>query len=211
MINEKYNQKYLKSIREEFNRKINFKEKYAAYVNKTAKTVFSSGALDNSFYGLYEPHEDLKMLFDHTRLGTVTTDGKNIDFKYYLDRDGNVLMTERYDPTSQYPDKLVNTIFVEYKKRQVNAIFCKGKTGNISTIAQCKLDLFDRLIRYVECTVGVDEYPYVYSVTRFKRALGRVKIKRSVYSIWQEGDKTLLSEKEYVYAFGKLREKANHN
>ena len=207
MINKKTNLKYLSYIREEFNQRINFEQKYAAYTARAVRTLCSSGATKNSLYGLFAPHEDVQILFDRSELGEVTTDEKNIDFKYYFDSRDRLILIERFDPTSQYNNKLVNTIFVEYKKRRIKVLFCKGKTGNVQTIAECKLDLFDRVIRFLECTVGVDEYPYVYSVTRLKHALASIKIQRSVYSIWQAGDETLLSEKKYVYSFGKLREK----
>ena len=207
MINKKYIQKNIKFIREEFGRKLDFEEKYASHVGRAKYVRLSSGATKNSLYGLFPPHKHAQILIDSDNLGEVVADEKNIDFKYYLDASGDVIMIERFDPTSQYNSKLISTIFVEHKKREINSLFCKGKTGNISTVAQCKLDLFGRLIRYMECTCGVDGYPYVYSVMRLKHALGAIKIKHSVYSIWQEGDETLVSEKEYVFRNGKLKEK----
>ena len=207
MINKKHIQKDLEFIREEFNRTLFFDGKYTVHLERTKNMKLSSGAAKNSLYGLFPPHEDAQILLDASTLGELVTNEKNIDFKYYFDSHGKVILIERFDPTSQYNSKLVNTIFVEYEKRRINVLLCKGKTGNISTVAQCKLDLFGRLIRYMECTCGVNGYPYVYSVMRLKHVAGRKKIKHSVYSIWQEGDETLLSEREYVFKHGKLREK----
>ena len=207
MINKKYIKKNLKFIRKEFSRKLSFEEEYASHVKQAKYVLLSSGATTNSLYGLFPPHKHAQILIDNKKLGQITTVEKNIDFKYYLDSDGKVIMLERFDPTSQYNSKLISTIFVEHKKREINALFCKGKTGNISTVTQCKLDLYGRLIRYMECTCGVDGYPYVYSVTRLKHKLGKIKIKHSVYSIWQEGDEILVGEREYVFRNGKLREK----
>ena len=207
MINKKYNQKNLNFIREEFDRTLFFEGKYTTHIERAKDMKMSSGATKNSLYGLFPPHKDAQILLDRSQLGKITTNEKNIDFKYYFDDEGKVILIERYDPTSQYKDKLVNTIFVEYEKRQINVLFCKGKTGNISTVAECKLDLYGRLIRYLECTVGVDEYPYVYSVMRLQHIAKTVKIKHSVYSIWQEGDETLLSERKYTYKNGELRER----
>lgn len=208
MINKKYNQKNINFIRNEFNRTVSFEDKYAAHIKQAKDMKMSAGAAKNSLYGLYPPHKDAQILLDRSQLGEIVTDEKNIDFKYYFDGEGKVILIERYDPTSQYKDKLVNTIFVNHEqKRQINVLFCKGKTGNISTVAECKLDLYGRLIRYLECTVGVDEYPYVYSVLRLQYIAKTVKIKHSVYSIWQEGDETLLSERKYTYKNGELRER----
>ena len=204
MINEKNNQKYLKSLREEFNRTLYFEGKYITHVERARKIKMSAGATKNSLYGLFPPHKHVQILLDSSKLGKIVTTEKDIDFKYYFDADGKVILIERFDPTSQYNDKLVSTIFVEHEKRQINALFCKGKTGNISTVAQCKLDLYGRLVRYVECTCGVNGYPYLYSVLRLRHVAGRIKIKHSVYSIWQEGDGTLLSERKYTYRNGKL-------
>ena len=207
MINKKYNQQNIDFIREEFNRLVSFEEKYAEHVGRAVKMTQSSGATKNSLYGLYPPHKDVQILLNRSELGKITSEEKNIDFKYYFDDEGRVILIERYDSTSQYNDKLVSTIFVEYeRKRQINVVFCKAKTGNVSTVAQCKLDLYGRLIRYLECTVGVDEYPYVYSVMRLQHVAKTVKIKHSVYSVWQEGDETLQSERKYTYKNGELRE-----
>ena len=207
MINKKYIQKDLKYIRKEFNQKLDFEDEYASHVGRAKYVRLSSGATKNSLYGLFPPHKHAQILIDSSKLGEVVTDEKNIDFKYYFDVDGNVILLERFDPTSQYNAKLISTIFVEHKKRKINTLFCKGKTGNITTVAQCKLDLFGRLIRYMECTCGVDGYPYVYTVLRLKHTAGRIKIKQSVYSIWQARDETLESERSYVFKHGKLREK----
>ena len=207
MINKKYIKKDLNFIREEFNRTLFFDGKYTVHVEQAKTMKMSSGATKNSLYGLFPPHKDVQILLDGSKLGKITANEKNIDFKYYFDAEGRVILIERYDPTSQYNSKLINTIFIEHEKRQINALFCKGKTGNISTVAQCKLDLYGRLIRYMECTCGVGGYPYVYSVMRLRHIAGTVKIKHSVYSIWQEGDETLVSERKYAYRHGKLKEK----
>ncbi|MCH5159938.1 MAG: hypothetical protein J1F66_03710 [Clostridiales bacterium] len=205
MINKKYIQKDLNFIREEFNRKFFFDGKYTAHVDQSKDVKMSLGGR-NSLYGLFPPHKHVQILLDSENLGKIVCEEKNIDFKYYFDTDGKVILIERFDPTSQFDNKLVSTVFVEYEKREINTLFCKGKSGNISTVAQCKLDLYGRLIRYMECTCGVNGYPYVYSVMRLKHVAGTIKIKHSVYSIWQEGDETLVCERKYVFKHGKLRE-----
>lgn len=207
MISKKQNLKNLNSIREEFNRTLFFDGKYATHIERVAKVKMSAGATQNSLYGLFPPHSDINLLADRTKLGKIVESDKDVDFKYYFDKHGRVILIERFDPTSQYSDKLVATIFVEHEvRRKINVLFCKGRTENISTVAECKLDLYGRLIRYTECTCGVNGYPYVYSVMRLRHRGERVKIKRSVYSIWQDGDETKLSERKYAYKNGILRE-----
>ena len=198
MINKKTNQKYLNFIREEFNRTIFFDGMRASRVEQATKVTCSAGATKNSLYGLFPPHKDVNILLDGEKLGKTVDEDKNIDFKYYFDGDGKVIMIERFDPTSQYNDKFIGTVFVEHEKRTVNALICKGRTVNVSTVAQCKLDLYGRLIRYMECTCGVNGYPYVYSVMRLSHVAGSVRIQHSVYSIWQDGDPTTVSERKYV-------------
>lgn len=206
MINKKVNQKNLKFFREEFNRVIYFDGKYAAHLEQAVEMKMSSGAAKGSLYGIFPPHEEVNALLDAEKLGKLTTEPKNVDFKYYFDADGKVILIERFDPTSQYNDKLVNTIFVEYEKRRINVLFCKGRTESISTVAQCKLDLYGRLRAYLECTCGVNGFPYVYTVMRLTHAANSLTIRQSVYSIWQEGDETLMSERKFVLKNGKLRE-----
>ena len=208
MAIKKLDQKYINSIRKEFNRKLNFQAKYTVCVQCAAKTAMSAGATASSLYGLFPPHADVNVLTDVSRLGKVVSDGKNVDFKYYFDKDGNVILIERFDPTSQYVDKLVGTVFVEYaKNREITALVCKGKTENISTVAKCKLDLYGRLIRYVECTCGVNGYPYVYTIMRLQHFGKTINVRHSVYSVWQEGDEMMTSEKRYDYKNGILRQK----
>ena len=205
---KRLDKKYINSIREEFNRKLFFEGKYATHVERATVVKTSAGATRNSLYGLFPPHSDVNVLADTGKLGKLVADGKNVDFKYYFDKDGKVILIERFDPTSQYNDKLVGTVFVEYeKKREINALLCKGKTENISTVAKCKLDLFGRLIRYVECTCGVNGYPYVYTILRLQHVGKTINVKQSVYSVWQEGDELMTSEKKYVYKNGTLRKK----
>ena len=207
MINKRQNNKNLDFIREKFNQNLWYDSQYLAFKQQAKSVKMSAGATQNSLYGLFPPHKDVQILLDATTLGKITTHEENIDFKYYFDEEDRVTMIERYDPTSQYNSKLVNTIFVEHGKREINALFCKGKSGNISTVAQCKLDLYGRLIRYMECTCGVGGYPYVYSVMRLKYIFSSIKIKHSVYSIWQEGDETLVSERKFTFRNGNLKEK----
>ena len=207
MINKKTNQKYLKTLREEFNRTLFFEGKYTTHVERATTVKTSAGAMKNSLYGLFPPHKEVNILAEREKLGKIVNDDKKIDFKYYFDESGKVILIERFDPTSQYNDKLVSTIFVEYEeKRLINVLFCKGRTENITTVAQCKLDLYGRLIRYTECTCGVNGYPYVYTVMRLKHHGKTVKVQHSVYSIWQEGDETLTSERKYTLKNGNLRE-----
>ena len=208
MINKKRNQKNLNYIREQFNQTLSFNVEYISHRDQAKRVKMSAGATKNSLYGLFPPHKDVQILLDTSTLGKIVTDGKNIDFKYYFDDEGRVIMIERYDPTSQYNAKLLNTIFVEHDKREINALLCKGKSGSISTVAQCKLDLYGRLVRYMECTCGVGGYPYVYSVMRLNYVFGTTQIKHSVYSIWQEGDETLVSERKFKYRNGNLHEKS---
>ena len=208
MINKKRNQKYIKFIREKFSQTFQFDLQYIGYRQRAKSMKMSAGATKNSLYGLFPPHENAQILLAPSTLGRIVTDERNIDFKYYFDDEGNVILIERYDPTSQFNAKLVNTIFVERNKREIVALLCKGRSGSIATVSQCKLDLYGRLVRYVECTGGMNGYPYVYSVMRLKYAFGAIKIKHSVYSIWQEGDETLASEKKFVYRNGKLKEKS---
>lgn len=208
MINKKTNQKYLKTIREEFNRVLYYEGKYATHVERANDVRMSAGATKNTLYGMFAPHPDVNILADRNTLGKLVAGGKDIDFKYYFDKTGKVILIERFDPTSQYQDKLVNTVFVEYEeKRLINVLFCKGRTENISTVAQCKLDLYGRLIRYTECTCGVNGYPYLFTVLRLKHHTNNdVDVSQSVYSIWQNGDETLTSERKYKLKNGKLRE-----
>ena len=207
MANKKLEQKYVNSIREQFGRVLFFEGKYATHVERATKTLQSSGATKNSLYGLFPPHSDVNILADRSKLGEITSENKNIDFKYYFDKDGKVILIERFDATSQYVDKLISTIFVEYEERRlINVLFCKGKTEHITTVAQCKLDLYGRLIRYVECTCGVNGYPYLYTIMRLKHQSNLVKIRQSEYSIWQEGEETLTGERRFVLRNGKLIE-----
>ena len=207
MINKKNNQKYLNFIREQFNKKMVFDDLYAARAGVAAKVTCSAGATKNSLYGLFPPHKDVQILLEREKLGKIVSDDKNIDFKYYFDQEGKVTMLERFDPTSQYVDKLIGTVFITHEKRTIDALFCKRHTASVSTVAQCKLDLYGRLVRYVECTCGVNGYPYVYSVLRLGYVAGNVKIQHSVYSIWQDGDPILASERKFVQKRnGELRE-----
>ena len=204
---KKIDPKYQEFIREEFARVLFFEGKYTTHVERSTKVKMSAGATKNSLYGLFPPLADVNILADQSQFGKLVTEEQNLDFKYYFDSEGKVILIERFDPTSQYKDKLVNTIFVEYEeKRQVNVLFCKGKTESISTVAQCKLDLYGRLIRYVECTCGVNGYPYVYSILRLSHQGKNVKIRHSVYSVWQDGEETMTSERKYVKKNGILRE-----
>lgn len=212
MINKKTNQKYLNFISEQFNKTFDFDAEYAARVGKASKVTCSAGATKNSLYGLFPPHKYVQILLEHENLGKTVTDEVNVDFKYYFDQEGKVTMLERFDPTSQYVDKLIGTIFVTHGKREIDAIFCKRHTASVSTVAQCKLDLYGRLARYMECTCGVNGYPYVYSVLRLSYVAGNVKIQHSVYSIWQDGDPILASERKYVRKRnGELRETTKLN
>ena len=179
MINKKTNQKYLKLIREEFNKQIDFDAEYAARVGGAAKVTCSAGATKNSLYGLFPPHKDVQILLEREKLGKIVDEEQNIDFKYYFDGEGKVTMLERYDPTSQYVDKLIGTVLVTHEKRTIKALFCKRHTPSVSTVAQCKLDLYGRLVRYVECTCGVNGYPYVYSVLRLGYIAGSIKIQQA--------------------------------
>ena len=207
MNEKKLNQKYFEAIRKQFSRKFNFEGKYDAHKDAAKYIRMSRGATQTSLYGLYPPHAEINLLTDTSKLGEVVVDGKYIDFKYFFDGKDRVTMIDRYDPTSQYYDKRVGTIFVEHEKhREINVLICKGRTESITTVAKCKLDLYGRLIRYVECTCGVDEYPYVYTVMRLKHNGGKVKITHSVYSVWQQGDEVKTSERKYVYKRGKLYE-----
>ena len=207
MASKKYDEKYKNSIRDEFGRVLFFEGKYASHVERATKVLMSAGATKNSLYGLFPPHSDVNVLADDTSLGKIVTEEKNIDFKYYFDSNGKVILIERFDPTSQYKDKLVNTIFVEREeKRLINVLFCKGKTESIATVAQCKLDLYGRLIRYVECTCGVNGYPYLYKVMRLIHQGKTVKIQNSVYSVWQEGEETMTSQRVYLKKNGELKE-----
>ena len=207
MINRKYNLKNLKYIREEFDRVLYFEGKYTSHVERADWIKMSAGATKSSLYGLFPPHPDVSILIDGTQLGKIVEEEKNLDFKYYFDKKCKLILIERFDPTSQYNDKLVNTVFIEYeKKRRINVLFCKGRTENIATVAECKLDLFGRLVRYVECTCGVNGHPYVYTIQRYGYSGNTVKVKQSVYSIWQDGEETKLSERKYVLKKGKLRE-----
>ena len=209
MAIKKRDQKYIKSIREQFNRELFFEGKYTTHVERATTVKMSAGATKNSLYGLFPPHSDVNILADTGKLGKLVTDSKNIDFKYYFDKDGKVILIERFDTTSQYNDKLVGTVFVEYEKnREINALLCKGKTENISTVSKCKLDLYGRLIRYVECTCGVNGYPYVYTILRLQHFGKTINVRHSVYSVWQEGDELMTSEKKYTYKNGILREKS---
>ena len=208
MINKKQNRKNLNYIREQFNQELSFNIEYISFREQSKSVKMSAGATKNSLYGLFPPHDDVQILLDRYTLGRIVTDSKNIDFKYYFDGEGRVIMIERYDPTSQYNAKLLNTIFVKHGKREITALFCKGKSGSISTVAQCKLDLYGRLVRYMECSCGVGGYPYVYTVMRLKHVFGSIRIKHSVYSIWQEGDETLVSERKFKYRNGNLHEKS---
>lgn len=208
MAIKKLDQKYIKSIRAEFNRELSFENNYTTRVQRAKQVKMSTGATNNSLYGLFPPHADVNILADTDKLGKVVSEDKNVDFKYYFDEDGKVILIERYDPTSQYVDKRVGTVFVEHKKnREINALLCKGKTESISTIAKCKLDLYGRLIRYVECTCGVNGYPYVYTIMRLQHFGKTVNVRHSVYSVWQEGDELMTSEKKYVYKNGILFKK----
>ena len=207
MAYKQLDQKYLNSIRDEFNRVLFYEGKYASHIERATKMLMSAGATQNSLYGLFPPHSDINILTDRTKLGKLVSVEKNIDFKYYFDSQDRVILIERFDPTSQYQDKLVNTIFVEYEERRaINVLFCKGRTESIYTVAQCKLDLYGRLIRYLECTCGVNGYPYVYSIMRLKHQGERDDIRHSVYSIWQEGEEILTSERKYIKKRGQLRE-----
>ena len=206
MAKNRVNHKDINSIRDEFNRVLFFEGKYTTHVERATKVIVSAGATKNSLYGLFPPHSDVNVLADRSKLGKIVADGKNIDFKYSFDNDGKLILIERFDPTSQYNDKLISTIFVEYEKRLINVLFCKGKTESITTVAQCKLDLYGRLRRYVECTCGVDGYPYVYSVLRLNHQGKTVKIRHSVYSVWQDGEETMMSERQYLLKNGQLRE-----
>lgn len=207
MVNKKANQKNLKYIREEFGRTLFFEGKYTTHLERAVEVKMSAGATQNSLYGLFPPLADVQILLDRERLGKLVTEEKGIDFKYYFDDQGRVIMIERFDPTSQYGDKLVSTIFVEYEqKRQIDVIFCKGRTEHITTVAQCKLDLFGRLIRYMECTCGVNDFPYVYRVMSLQHVAKTVKVRHTVYSVWQDGDETVTSFTKYLYKNGQLRQ-----
>ena len=204
---KRHDEKYKEDIRAEFNRVLFFEGKYATHVERAMQVKMSAGATKNSLYGLFPPHSDVHILADSTKLGKIVTEDKNIDFKYYFDDKGKVILIERFDPTSQYRDKLVDTVFVEYEqKRLINVLFCKGKTESISTVAQCKLDLYGRLVRYVECTCGVNGYPYVYKILRLKHQGKTVEIQHSTCSVWQDGEETMTSQRNYVKRNGILRE-----
>ena len=204
----KNDQKYIDSIRKEFNRKLTFEGKYDRHVSLAHDVKMSAGATKYSLYGLYPPHSDVNVLNETDKLGKLVTDGKNIDFRYYFDEKGKVILIERFDPTSQYVDKRVGTVFVEYEtNREITALLCKGKTASITTVSKCKLDLYGRLIRYVECTCGVNGYPYVYTIMRLRHSGKTIEVRHSVYSLWQEGDELKTSERKYLYKNGILREK----
>ena len=208
MINKKYNQQHLNYIREQFGRVLFFDGKYASHVERAVTTRMSAGATQSSLYGLYPPHRDVAVMLDVTKLGKIVNEADNLDFKYYFDDRGKVILIDRFDPTSQYCDKLVNTIFVEYEeKRKINVLFCKGRTENIATVAECKLDLYGRLIRYVECTCGTNGHPYLYTVMRFRHVGGTTKISQSVYHVWQDGEEMKMSDRKFVLRRNKLREK----
>ena len=93
-------------------------------ISSTSKKIMMSKNRKVSMYGMFLPFDDLKYCVTEYK-GKLTTTPDQADYKYYFDKDGRIVLTERVPEHYIfyfYTDKSVDVVWYHLKRQRINII-----------------------------------------------------------------------------------------
>lgn len=129
--------------------KVDRDELYHQIIEKTVRVEYSKGGV-TSIFGIYpiEPFEE-KNCINYTKGRKIKGIPKKFNFKYYFDKDDNILMWEKY------LDGIFRNRHIALYKNNIKIIISfhnynfEDKTVDIYSIYKCEYDDENRIIRYL--------------------------------------------------------------
>ncbi len=147
--------KILNSIKElneinDYAIKVDRDELYQQIKEKSVRVEYSKGGLTSTF-GIYpiEPFEE-KNCINYTKGRKIKGIPKKFNFKYYFDKEDNILMWEKY------LDGIFRNRHIALYKNNIKIIISfhdnnfEDKTIDIYSVCKCEYDEKNRIVRYLE-------------------------------------------------------------